>query len=133
MGKRHQGVGVEREPLIRRLNKKAAPAPHTLFGELPLPLNPADMLDHRVAEDDIKTAGLKIRCASIADNVDSPRRFIWMVVHVKDGEFGALSYHRPIESAAPHIQHRSSLIDGKAISEQGHATFTEVLENWPIE
>lgn len=91
MGKRHQGVGVEREPLVRRLNEKAAPATHTLFGELQLPLNPADMLNYRVAENDVEAACLEIGGAAIADNVGSPRRLIIVFVHVKDGELRALS------------------------------------------
>lgn len=124
---------VEGEPFIRRLDEDAAPATHALFGELLLPLKSTYVLNHRVAEDDIEAARLKIGSASIADNVNSPRRFIWVVVHVEDGDLRAISYHGPVESAASHIQHRSSLVDGKPISKQGHATFTEVLKNRPIE
>ena len=67
---------VEGEPFIRRLDEDAAPATHALFGELLLPLKSTYVLNHRVAEDDIEAARLKIGSASIADNVNSPRRFI---------------------------------------------------------
>jgi hypothetical protein len=133
MGKWHQGVGVEREPPVRRLNEKAAPAPHTLFGELPLPLNPADMLNYRVAENNIEAACLEIGGAPIADNVSSPRSLIIVFVHVKDGELRALAYHRPIESATPQIQHSHSSINVKTIRKQGHAAFAEVLKYRAVE
>ena len=44
--KRHERVGIHREPFVRRLHKIAAPATHALRGELALPFNPAHMLNH---------------------------------------------------------------------------------------
>jgi len=60
-------VGCSKGRSYSASEQKSCAAPHTLFGELPLPLNPADMLDHRVAEDDIETAGLKIRAHPFTD------------------------------------------------------------------
>jgi hypothetical protein len=129
----HQRMRVEREPAVRRLNEEAAPATHALFGELFLSLKPSDMLNHRVAKDDIEAACLEIGGASVADDISSPRGFVLVFVHVNDGKLRALSYHGPIEGAATHIQHGHFVINGKAIRKQGHTAFAEVLQDWPIE
>jgi hypothetical protein len=46
VGKRHQRMGIDREPLVGRLHKEAAPAAHALRCELALPFNSTNVLYH---------------------------------------------------------------------------------------